>query len=468
MIIKQRVRNPWTGELDYEFEEPAQSVLDAECERLHAAQQRWFTQGLGFRIEQISHLRQSLETHRDAIVRCLEEDTGRIEIAALEFAMLLDLIDRICAGAPEVLSETGAGTTGVENVSARQQRVPYGLMLNIAPWNFPLILSFLDVIPALVSGSSALIKPSEVTPRWVDPVRKAIAEVDELASVLGILVGTGATGARLIEQADVLSFTGSVKTGRIVAVAAAKTFIPGFFELGGKDPAIVLKSADIDTAAATILYSSISSTGQACQSLERVYVDQEIMPEFVERLVENAAQTSINYPNKADGIIGPFIFAKQPETVKAHLDDALAKGATLHCGGEFIDHGGIWLEATILTGVDHSMLVMTDETFGPVVPVMGFSGAEQAIQLANDTKYGLSASVFAGTVEEGAEVARRVNAGAVSVNDASLTARIHNTSHESFGFSGLGRSRFGPEGIARYTREKAIFQNESGVPVLAR
>jgi len=341
-------------------------------------------------------------------------------------------------------------------------------MLNIAPWNFPLILSFLDVIPALVSGSSALIKPSEVTPRWVDPVRKAIAEVDELASVLGILVGTGATGARLIEQADVLSFTGSVKTGRIVAEAAAKTFIPGFFELGGKDPAIVLKSADIDTAAATILYSSISSTGQACQSLERVYVDQEIMPEFVERLVENAAQTSINYPNKADGIIGPFIFAKQPETVKAHLDDALAKGATLHCGGEFIDHGGIWLEATILTGVDHSMLVMTDETFGPVVPVMGFSGAEQAIQLANDTKYGLSASVFAGTVEEGAEVARRVNAGAVSVNDASLTARIHNTSHESFGFSGLGRSRFGPEGIARYTREKAIFQNESGVPVLAR
>jgi len=468
MIIKQRVRNPWTGELDYEFEEPAQSVLDAECERLHAAQQRWFTQGLGFRIEQINHLRQSLETHRDAIVRCLEEDTGRIEIAALEFAMLLDLIDRICAGAPEVLSETGAGTTGVENVSARQQRVPYGLMLNIAPWNFPLILSFLDVIPALVSGNSALIKPSEVTPRWVDPVRKAIAEVDELASVLGILVGTGATGARLIEQADVLSFTGSVKTGRIVAVAAAKTFIPGFFELGGKDPAIVLKSADIDTAAATILYSSISSTGQACQSLERVYVDQEIMPEFVERLVENAAQTSINYPNKADGIIGPFIFAKQPETVKAHLDDALAKGATLHCGGEFIDHGGIWLEATILTGVDHSMLVMTDETFGPVVPVMGFSGAEQAIQLANDTKYGLSASVFAGTVEEGAEVARRVNAGAVSVNDASLTARIHNTSHESFGFSGLGRSRFGPEGIARYTREKAIFQNESGVPVLAR
>jgi acyl-CoA reductase-like NAD-dependent aldehyde dehydrogenase len=251
-------------------------------------------------------------------------------------------------------------------------------------------------------------------------------------------------------------------------VAAAQTFIPGFFELGGKDPVIVLKSADLDTAAATILYSSISSTGQACQSLERVYVDQEILPAFVERLVENAAQTSINYPNKADGIIGPFIFAKQPDTVKAHLDDALAKGATLHCGGEFIDHGGIWLEATVLTGVDHSMLVMTDETFGPVIPVMGFSSVDQAIQLANDTKYGLSASVFAGTIDEGAEVARCVNAGAVSVNDASLTARIHDTSHESFGFSGLGRSRFGPEGIARYTREKAIFQNETGIPVMAR
>jgi acyl-CoA reductase-like NAD-dependent aldehyde dehydrogenase len=463
-----RVRNPWTGELDYGFTEPTQSVLDAECERLHAAQQRWFTKGLAFRIEKLNRFKQSLATHREPIVRSLEEDTGRIEIAALEFAMLLDLIDRICAGAPEVLAEAGAATTGVENVSARQQRVPYGLMLNIAPWNFPLILSFLDVMPALVAGNAALIKPSEVTPRWVDPIRKAIAEVDELEAILGILVGTGETGARLIEQADVLSFTGSVKTGRIVAVAAAQTFIPGFFELGGKDPVIVLKSADLDTAAATILYSSISSTGQACQSLERVYVDQEILPAFVERLVENAAQTSINYPNKADGIIGPFIFAKQPDTVKAHLDDALAKGATLHCGGEFIDHGGIWLEATVLTGVDHSMLVMTDETFGPVIPVMGFSSVDQAIQLANDTKYGLSASVFAGTIDEGAEVARCVNAGAVSVNDASLTARIHDTSHESFGFSGLGRSRFGPEGIARYTREKAIFQNETGIPVMAR
>ena len=468
MGTAQRARNPWTGEFDYEFAEPTQSELDAECARLRSAQHRWLTQGLAFRIDQLNDFRQSLETHRDAIVGRLEEDTGRVEIAALEFAMLLDLIDRICAGAPEILSESGASTTGVENVSARQQRVPYGLMLNIAPWNFPLILSFLDVVPALVSGNAALIKPSEVTPRWVDPVRAAIADVDELAAVLGILVGTGATGAKLIERADVLSFTGSVKTGRIVAEAAAKTFIPGFFELGGKDPAIVLKSADLDTAAAAILYSSISSTGQACQSLERVYVDQDILPEFIERVVANAANTSINFPDKANGIIGPFIFAKQPDTVKAHLDDALAKGATLHCGGEFIDHGGTWLAATVLSRVDHSMRVMTDETFGPVVPIMGYAGVDAAIELANDTKYGLSASVFAGSMEEGADVARRVNAGAVSVNDASLTARIHNTSHESFGFSGLGRSRFGPEGIARYTRQKAIFQNESGIPVLAR
>ena len=198
MGTAQPVRNPWTGELDYEFAEPTQSELDAECERLQAAQHRWFAQGLELRIEQLKRFRQSLETHRAPIVKCLEEDTGRIQIAALEFAMLLDLIERICAGAPEVLAETGAATTGVENVSARQQRVPYGLMLNIAPWNFPLILSFLDVVPALVSGNAALIKPSEVTPRWVDPVRTAIADVDELAAVLGTLVGTGQTGAKLI------------------------------------------------------------------------------------------------------------------------------------------------------------------------------------------------------------------------------------------------------------------------------
>lgn len=462
------VRNPWTGEFDFEFTEPAQSDLDAVSERLRASQPAWFERGLDFRIERLNRFKASLEKHREAIVSRLEEDTGRIEIAAVEFAMLTDLIDRICSSAPQVLAEVGAGATGVDNVSAVRQRVPYGLMLNIAPWNFPLILSFLDVIPALVSGNAALIKPSEVTPRWVDPVRDAIGEVDALQAILGILVGTGQTGARLVEKADVVSFTGSVKTGRIVAEAAARQFIPSFSELGGKDPAIVLRSADVDTAAATVLYSSISSTGQACQSLERVYVDQAILPEFIDQVVANARQTSINYPDKANGIIGPFIFSKQPDTVKAHLEDALAKGATLRCGGEFIDHGGIWLEATVLTDVDHSMRVMTEETFGPVVPIMGFSNIDEAIRLANDTTYGLSASVFAGTVEEGADVARHVNAGAVSVNDASLTARIHTTSHESFGHSGLGRSRFGPEGIARYTREKAIFRNESGVPVLAR
>lgn len=462
------VRNPWTGEFDYEFTEPTQAELDAETARLRASQPAWLERGLDYRIEQLTRLKRSLEKHRAPIVSCLEEDTGRVEIAAVEFAMLIDLIDRICAEAPGVLTEAVPGSTGVDNVSAVQQRVPYGLMLNIAPWNFPLILSFLDVIPALVSGNAALIKPSEVTPRWVNPVRTAIAEVDALEAIIGILVGTGETGARLIEKADVVSFTGSVKTGRIVAEAAARQFIPSFSELGGKDPAIVLQSADLDAAAARILYSSISSTGQACQSLERVYVDQAILPDFVERVVANAAQTSINYPDKANGIIGPFIFSKQPDTVKAHLDDAVARGANVHCGGEFIDHGGIWLEATVLSGVDHSMLVMTDETFGPVVPIMGFSDVDEAVRLANDTTYGLSASVFAGTTEEGTAVARRVNAGAVSVNDASLTARIHTTSHESFGFSGLGRSRFGAEGIARYTREKAIFRNESGVPVLAR
>jgi succinate-semialdehyde dehydrogenase/glutarate-semialdehyde dehydrogenase len=468
MGTMHRVRNPWTGERDYEFAEPTQSALDAESERLHAAQHRWFTQGLDFRIEQLRRFKQSLGKYREPIIRCLEQDTGRVRIAALEFDMLVDAIDRNCEAALQVIPESTPGATSVEQISARKQKVPYGLMLNIAPWNFPLILSFLDVIPALVAGNAALIKPSEVTPRWTDPVRKAIAEVDELASILGILVGTGQTGARLIEQADVLSFTGSVKTGRIVATAAAQAFIPAFFELGGKDPAIVLKSADLDAAVSTILYSSISSSGQACQSLERVYVDREIMPTFVDRIVEQARQTSINYPDKQEGIIGPFIFDKQPDTVKAHLDDALAKGATLRCGGEFIAHGGVWLEATVLTGVNHSMLVMSDETFGPVIPIMGFSSVDQAIELANDTKYGLSASVFAGSMDEGVNVARRVNAGAVSVNDASLTARIHDTPHDSFGFSGLGRSRFGLDGIARYTREKAIFQNESAIPALVR
>jgi acyl-CoA reductase-like NAD-dependent aldehyde dehydrogenase len=454
------VRNPWTGQIDFEFEEPTSDFLAGECARLRKGQKIWMGWNVDTRILALQAFARSLRKHQQAIIEHLQEDTGRVRIAALEFDLTMAALERACRLGPDVLQDSPPLDTGQDTISARQQKVPYGLALNIAPWNFPLLLSLLDVFPALIAGNAAIIKPSEVTPRWVGAVQAALNEVPELAAVLGIAVGTGVTGAKLIDLVDVLTFTGSVATGRKVAEAAASNFIPAYLELGGNDPAIVLSSADVDFAAEKILWSCTTASGQACQSLERVYVDSKIAGTFVEKISDLARDITINYPEKEDGVIGPFIFDRQADIVADHLTDAVAKGARIQTGGIIIDHGGKWLEATVLIDVNHQMKIMTEETFGPVIPIQSFSSESEAIELANDTTYGLSASVFAGTADEGNRIARHLEAGAVSINDASLTSRVHGIEHESFHLSGMGRSRFGAEGIARYTRTKAIFEND--------
>ena len=306
-----------------------------------------------------------------------------------------------------------------------------------------------------------------MTPRWVEPARRVISEVAALSGVLELLPGTGRVGAAVVGLSDAVAFTGSVATGRKVYEAAASHFIPAFLELGGKDPAIVLESADVGFAARTVVTCSVGSTGQACQSLERVYVARPLFEAFVANVVEAAERVPLNYPDIDAGLLGPFIFGKQPHIVMEHLRDAVDKGAVIECGGEIIDHGGQWMRPTVLTNVNHDMKVMREETFGPVIPIMAFDSADEAIRLANDTDYGLSAAVFAGTIEAGREVAQQLKAGAVGINDASLTAFVHDFSHDSFGYSGLGPSRFGPSGCLRYTREQAILENDSGQAMLA-
>ena len=340
------------------------------------------------------------------------------------------------------------------------QYVPLGLVGNIAPWNYPLILSFLDTLPALVAGNAVVIKPSSVTPRYADALTEVLEEVPELHKVLALVQGSGReVGGAIIDHVDCICLTGSTEVGLKVAAAAGKRFIPAHLELGGNDPAIVLASADLGRAVDTILWSAVRAAGQTCSSLERVYAPVERMDEFVEVLVERARQVPINYPDIDNGGIGPFIQGSQAEAVKAQLDDAVARGARILCGGEILDHGGKWMLPTVVVKVDHNMRLMTEETFGPVVPVMPYETVEQAIALANDTTYGLSAAVFCGSAEEGRAVARQINAGCVGINDASLQSTTHDVPHVSFGLSGLGQSRFGPDGILRFTRRKAIIEN---------
>ena len=462
-----KVRNPYTGEYDHEFLEPNGSQVKAVAQRLRKHQTTWAAKSLAERVAVLREFGQRWKTHRAEILEAIQIDTGRSHVARLETDSVPDTIERVVNEVQSVFTEPEPHSAGIAVITGWQHRVPYGLIGNITPWNFPIILSFIDTLPALAAGNAVLVKPSEVTPRWIEPVRHAISEVPELSDVLELLPGAGQTGAEVIRHVDAVSFTGSVATGRKVYESAARHFIPAFLELGGKDPVIVLESADVKFAAETVTHCSVGSTGQACQSLERAYVARPLLDKFVEEVVAVAESMTLNYPDIEAGLIGPFIFEKQPHIVMEHLRDAVEKGAVIQCGGEIIDHGGQWMRPTVLTNVRQDMKVMQEETFGPVIPIMAFDSISEAIELANDSTYGLSASVFAGSMQEGHSVAQQLKAGAVSVNDASLTAFVHDFSHDSFGFSGLGSSRFGPPAGLRFTREQAILENDSGQAVVS-
>jgi acyl-CoA reductase-like NAD-dependent aldehyde dehydrogenase len=307
-----------------------------------------------------------------------------------------------------------------------------------------------------MAGCAVIVKPSEVTPRFIAPLMASIERFPELAGVLAFVEGDGGSGAALIEHSDFICFTGSVATGRKVAEAAARRFIPANLELGGKDPAIVLASADPVRAAALVLRASVQATGQACQSLERIYVARSLYEPFLTALVAQARAVELNYPDVHRGQLGPLIFERQAVIIADHLEDARAKGAKVLVGGVIETHGGgRWIRPTVVTNVRHDMKLMTEETFGPVIPVMPYDDLAEAVRLANDSEYGLSAAVI-GDEAEARAVARLLDVGSVSINDGALTTEAFDAEKDSFKFSGMGASRMGPPGIARFVRKRAV------------
>lgn len=461
------VRNPRSGEIDYRFNAPSADELSATLTRLRQAQHRWAARPLAERIEILRRWRAEWVARQADITRALSVDTGRYLIATSEVQSVTGMIDRWTNLVPSLGLEEELRSPTLPTISYRSQYVSYGLVGIISPWNFPVSLCFIDAVPALLAGCAVFVKPSEVTPRFVEPAMQSIAAVPELAEVFHIQPGGRATGEQLVEGSDVVCFTGSVATGRQVAANAARHFIPAFLELGGNDPLIITASADLERATDVALRATCLATGQACQSLERVYVDRRIFDSFVKRLVEKAKAIEPNWPDIHSGTIGPFIFAKQADTVAAQLADAVAKGAKILCGGEVEDHGGKWLRPTVLVDVHHGMQVMSEETFGPVIPVMPFDRIEEAIELANDGVYGLSAGVIAGSLEEAEAIGRQIDAGGISLNDGSLTAMCHEMEKHSFKLSGMGGSRMGPAGYLRFFRRKVIIRQHGQPATMA-
>ncbi len=455
-------RNPRTGRIDGEIENWTPARIGELADELRGAQAEWRSKGLDHRGRALLAWRDEIERRGEAITAALTADTGRRLISRLEVLKPINLIDYWLARAPALLEGETGRSNMAPSVDWRHVYAPYPLVGVISPWNFPLALASLDAIPALLAGCAVIVKPSEVTSRFARPLMESIAAIPELRAVFRIVTGAGGAGAGLVEVVDAVCFTGSVATGRKVAVHAARRFIPAFLELGGKDPAIVTAGADLENAVRAIARSAFGATGQACQSLERAYVAREVFEPFLAALVEAAEGIRLNDVDIDTGELGPFIFAGQAATIRRHLDDALARGAKVHCGGE-IEHlgGGDWCRPTVVSEVSPDMLIMREETFGPVITVSPFDTADEAVAFANESDYGLSAAVFAASREEAESIAAQLEVGGVSINDASLTAAANDVEKNSFRFSGMGGSRMGPSGMSRFLRKRALLHQNA-------
>jgi succinate-semialdehyde dehydrogenase/glutarate-semialdehyde dehydrogenase len=455
------VRNPRTGAIDFMLPVTPAREVSLKAARLREAQKRWAARGMDGRIAVMQRWLGEVAKRANAIVEADAVDTGGCHTSYLQGYITMGNIAGWIEDAKGALEKAAyAGPSrSMPDVTVRTQFVPYDLVGVIGPWNAPMMLVLLDAIPALFAGCAVLLKPSEVTPRWIEPLFEAVRAVPELAAVFDHVMGDGTTGQQLIDAVDLVCFTGSVPTGRKIAVQCAQRLMPCYLELGGKDPVIVTENADLERAVTSVLRGAVHANGMVCFSIERIYVARAIHDAFLSLLVRKAMAVRLNSDDPRAGHIHPFTFAPQARIVQQHIADAVAKGALILTGGEVeMIGGGLYMRPTVLAGVTHDMLVMQEETFGPILPVMAYDNLDEAIALANDTVYGLTASVIAGSEAEALPIAERLNAGAVFMQDSFLTfAKNRTIGTNSFGYSGVGGgARTGPEAILRFVRRKAL------------
>jgi acyl-CoA reductase-like NAD-dependent aldehyde dehydrogenase len=451
------IRNPRTGCADYHIDVADADQIAATCAQLRKGQAEWLRIGLEGRKSAMIAMCDAVDRHYQPILDALCTDTGRYDMSIAEIEGLKG-ITKMRVATAETAMAAATGQSGSDpGLRFMQQYVPYELVGVISPWNYPLILAMIDAIPALLAGSAVAIKPSEVTPRFIAPFRAAIAEVPLLRDVLGLFEGDGKVGGAIVDATDMVVFTGSVPTGRKVQARAASQFKMAFLELGGNDAAVVLDSADPEVAAEIVVRGAMENSGQLCCAIERVYAGPRVFDDLVAAVTRRSKALTLNTDGLQAGELGPIIFEKQAGILRAQLADAVAKGAKVVTGGHIIESdGGYWCEPTVLVDVTQDMAIMQDETFGPIIPIARFSNTGEAVQLANDTGFGLSATVI-GAEDEAIAVGERMNAGGVWINDFDQMGGVGDRAEKTaFGISGLGGSRYGAGGFHRFLRKKAL------------
>jgi acyl-CoA reductase-like NAD-dependent aldehyde dehydrogenase len=454
------VRCPADGRVVGHVPDMSAQDVAAEAEMLRNEQVEWEAIGFAVRRRWLGLFRDWLLDNQDRLHRLIREETGKAwgDLSMGEIAVAVDVLNYYASHGEAFLTSRSPRPHSAAMITKKLtvERRPYPLVGVITPWNAQIANAMLDIPAALMAGCAVLSKPSEETPlTWVEVVRGWREDIGA-PRVLGCVTGAGHTGSAVVDNVDMIQFTGSTATGRKIAARAGERLIPMSLELGGKDATIVCADADLERAAAAVVWGAMHNAGQICVSVERAYVEAPRHEEFVDRVVGLVTQLrwGMDEPGEFATDYGAILTASQLEIVESHVADARTRGATIRTGGRRAPEG-LFYEPTVMTEVDHSMACMREETFGPTLPIMKVDSIEDAIRLANDTPYGLSGSVWTRDERKGREIARRMNAGSVNVNNVLTNVFQLPVPMSGWGDSGLG-SRNGPEGILRYTRPQSI------------
>jgi acyl-CoA reductase-like NAD-dependent aldehyde dehydrogenase len=454
------VENPATGQIVASVDVVPPERIPELVARAREAQVGWEALGFAGRAQVLRRCQKWVIDNSDRIIETIVSETGKAweDAQMAEVSYAAGAFGFWAKNAEKFLADEKVRTSSpfVKGRRLVVRHVPVGVVGVIGPWNYPLTNSFGDCIPALAAGNAVILKPSEVTPLTALLMGECVRECGMPEGVYQVAPGYGETGSALIDAVDFIMFTGSTATGRKVMERAAQTLTPLALELGGKDPMLVLADADLERAANAAVHYSMQNAGQTCISTERVYVEEPIYDEFVSLVTRKVGELRQGAPRGPGSVdLGAVTHPPQSDIVEAHVRDAVAKGARVIAGGHRSDSDGHFYEPTVLVDVDHSMQAMREETFGPTLPIMKVADAEEGVRLSNDTPYGLQASVWTKDVAKGERLARRIEAGAVTVNDAQINYVALELPMGGWKSSGMG-TRNGADGIRKYTKNQTI------------
>jgi len=447
-LLQQTIlsRNPATGEILAEVPISTPNEVHQAVARAWAAFPQWAGPSFAERGRFILDARQYILEHLEEIVEVVYKETGKPKTEALssDVMAVLDLMTYYAQNSEKLIrpERIPLGKYTLMGRSSYVRYKPLGVIGIISPWNFPFAIPVGEVVMALMVGDTVVLKPSEYTPLVGLKIGEIFQAVGLPDGVLNVVPGDGSTGAALAEaNVSKIFFTGSVATGRKVMMAAAKNLTPVVLELGGKDPMIVCRDASVEVASSAAVWGAFVNSGQVCASIERCYVDRSIADAFIAKVVEKTNRLRQGPSDSLDTDIGSLSNENQLRIVEDQVSEAIARGATVLCGGQRNrELSGYNFRPTVLTNVDHTFSIMRDETFGPVLPIMTYRTEEEAIRLANDSHYGLTASVWTKDIQRGRKLAAQLEAGTIMINEVAYTHALPQTPWGGVKQSGIGRT----------------------------